>query len=156
MKILLLFLLLLSPVVNAVDTYQFNNPEKQAAYDSLVSELRCLVCQNQTIGDSNAELAADLRRQVYEMLQQGKSQAEIQQFMTDRYGDFVLYNPPFKAKTGLLWLGPVVFLAVGLLAVFLFTRRKKTVLPADNVAENAEKLAAARRLLTDKDTENLS
>jgi cytochrome c-type biogenesis protein CcmH len=156
MKIILLFLLLLSPVANAVDTYQFNNPEKQAAYDSLVSELRCLVCQNQTIGDSNAELAADLRRQVYEMLQQGKSQAEIQQFMTDRYGDFVLYNPPFKAKTGLLWLGPVAFLAVGLLAVFLFTRRKKTVLPADNVAENAEKLAAARRLLTDKDTENLS
>jgi cytochrome c-type biogenesis protein CcmH len=156
MKIILLFLLLLSPVVNAVDTYQFNNPEKQAAYDSLVSELRCLVCQNQTIGDSNAELAADLRRQVYEMLQQGKSKAEIQQFMTDRYGDFVLYNPPFKAKTGLLWLGPVAFLAVGLLAVFLFTRRKKTVLPADNVAENAEKLAAARRLLTDKDTENLS
>lgn len=156
MKILLFFLLLLSPVVNAVDTYQFNNPEQQAAYDSLVSELRCLVCQNQTIGDSNAELAADLRRQVYEMLQQGKSQADIQQFMTDRYGDFVLYNPPFKATTSLLWLGPVVFLAVGLLAVFLFTRRKKTVLPADNVAENAEKLAAARRLLTDKDTENLS
>jgi cytochrome c-type biogenesis protein CcmH len=156
MKIILLFLILLSSVANAVDTYQFNNPEKQAAYDSLVSELRCLVCQNQTIGDSNAELAADLRRQVYEMLQQGKSKAEIQQFMTDRYGDFVLYNPPFKAKTGLLWLGPVAFLAVGLLAVFLFTRRKKTVLPADNVAENAEKLAAARRLLTDKDTENLS
>jgi cytochrome c-type biogenesis protein CcmH len=111
------------------------------------------VCQNQPIGDSNAELAADLRRQVYEMLQQGKSKTDIQQFMTDRYGDFVLYNPPFKAKTGLLWLGPVAFLVVGLLTVFLFVRRKKTLAP---VIENTEKLAAVRRLLTEKDTENLS
>jgi cytochrome c-type biogenesis protein CcmH len=156
MKIVMLLLLLLSPIANAVDAYQFNNPEQQAAYQSLVSELRCLVCQNQPIGDSNAELAADLRRQVYEMLQQGKSKADIQQFMTERYGDFVLYNPPFKAKTGLLWLGPVVFLVVGLIAVFLFTRRKKTVPPSDSVSENTEKLAAVRRLLTDKDTENLS
>jgi len=156
MKIILLFLLLLSPIVNAVDTYQFNNPEKQAAYDSLVSELRCLVCQNQTIGDSNAELAADLRRQVYEMLQQGKSKADIQQFMTDRYGDFVLYNPPFKATTSLLWLGPVAFLLIGLIAVFLFVRRKKSLPTADHADQDAEKLAAARRLLTDKDTENLS
>ncbi|MFI3189416.1 cytochrome C biogenesis protein CcmH [Crenothrix sp. D3] len=151
--LLIVLLLLLSPLANAVDAYQFSNPEQQAAYNSLVTELRCLVCQNQPIGDSNAELAADLRRQVYEMLQQGKSKADIQQFMTDRYGDFVLYNPPFKAKTGLLWLGPVAFLVVGLLTVFLFVRRKKTLAP---VTENTEKLAAVRRLLTEKDTENLS
>jgi cytochrome c-type biogenesis protein CcmH len=156
MKIIMIFLLLLSPIAYAVDAYQFNNPEQQAAYQSLVSELRCLVCQNQPIGDSNAELAADLRRQVYEMLQQGKSKADIQQFMTDRYGDFVLYNPPFKATTGLLWLGPVAFLVVGLLTVFLFTRRKKNVPPTDDLGENSEKLAAVRRLLSDKDTENLS
>lgn len=151
--LLIVLLLLLSPLANAVDAYQFSNPEQQAAYNSLVTELRCLVCQNQPIGDSNAELAADLRRQVYEMLQQGKSKTDIQQFMTDRYGDFVLYNPPFKAKTGLLWLGPVAFLVVGLLTVFLFVRRKKTLAP---VIENTEKLAAVRRLLTEKDTENLS
>lgn len=153
--LLIIFLLLLSPLASAVDTYQFNNPEQQAAYDTLVSELRCLVCQNQTIGDSNADLAADLRRQVYEMLQQGKSKDEILQFMTERYGDFVLYKPPFKAKTGLLWLGPVAFLVVGLLTVFLFVRRKKTIVPTDKV-DDVEKLAAIRRLLTDKDTENLS
>jgi cytochrome c-type biogenesis protein CcmH len=151
--LLIVLLLLLSPLANAVDAYQFSNLEQQAAYNSLVTELRCLVCQNQPIGDSNAELAADLRRQVYEMLQQGKSKTDIQQFMTDRYGDFVLYNPPFKAKTGLLWLGPVAFLVVGLLTVFLFVRRKKTLAP---VIENTEKLAAVRRLLTEKDTENLS
>ncbi|MDD1609989.1 MAG: cytochrome c-type biogenesis protein CcmH [Methylococcaceae bacterium] len=152
--LLIVFLLLLSPLASAVDTYQLTNPEQQAAYNTLVSELRCLVCQNQTIGDSNAELAADLRRQVYEMLQQGKSKDEILQFMTERYGDFVLYKPPFKAKTGLLWLGPVAFLVVGLLTVFLFVRRKKTI-PSAKV-EDVEKLAAVRRLLIDKDTENLS
>jgi cytochrome c-type biogenesis protein CcmH len=152
--LLIVFLLLLAPLANAVDTYQFNNPKQQAAYDTLVSELRCLVCQNQTIGDSNADLAADLRRQVYEMLQQGKSKDEILQFMTERYGDFVLYKPPFKAKTGLLWLGPVAFLVVGLLTVFLFVRRKKTI--SSTKVEDVEKLAAVRRLLTDKDTENLS
>ncbi|MSP27404.1 MAG: cytochrome c-type biogenesis protein CcmH [Methylococcales bacterium] len=153
--LLIVLLLLLSPLANAVDAYQFANPEQQAAYNSLVTELRCLVCQNQTIGDSNAELAADLRRQVHEMLQQGKSKADIQQFMTDRYGDFVLYNPPFKAKTGLLWLGPVAFLAVGLLVVFLVIRRKNPTQPT-NIIEDAEKLAAVHRLLTEKDTENLS
>ncbi len=152
-SLIIVFLLLLSPLVYAVDAYQFGNPEQQAAYNTLVSELRCLVCQNQTIGDSNADLAADLRRQVYEMLQQGKSKDEILQFMTERYGDFVLYNPPFKAKTGLLWLGPVTFLLVGLLVVFLFVRRKKTIVPA-NTESDVEKLATVRRLLTDKNSEN--
>jgi cytochrome c-type biogenesis protein CcmH len=108
----------------SVDVYQLADPDKQKTYESLTSQLRCLVCQNQTIADSHAELAGDLRRQVYEMLQQGKSEQEIVQFMTDRYGDFVLYNPPFKAKTGLLWLGPAAFLAVGLLAVFMIIRSK--------------------------------
>ncbi|MGZ8190615.1 MAG: cytochrome c-type biogenesis protein [Methylococcaceae bacterium] len=146
-RFIMVFLLSLSPVsVFALDTLQFANPEQQAVYETLTSELRCLVCQNQTIGDSNAELAADLRRQVYEMLQQGKSKQDILQFMTDRYGDFVLYNPPLKAKTGLLWLGPVVFLVLGLIAVVLVVRRKKTVIaPPDS--ENAEKLAKVRSLL---------
>lgn len=152
-SLILIFSLLLSPFAYAVDAYQFNNPEQQAAYNTLVSELRCLVCQNQTIGDSNADLAADLRRQVYEMLQQGKSKNDILQFMTERYGDFVLYNPPFKAKTGLLWLGPVTFLIIGVLAVVLFVRRKKT-LATTNTEGDGEKLAAVRRLLTDKNSEN--
>lgn len=150
--LIIVFLLLLSPLANAVDAYQFSNPEQQASYQSLVAELRCLVCQNQPIGDSNAELAADLRRQVYEMLQQGKSKDEVLQFMTERYGDFVLYNPPFKAITGLLWLGPVVFLVLGLLSLFLLARRKKIT----GTVEDAEKLAAVRRLLDDNNAEHKS
>ncbi|MGZ8137214.1 MAG: cytochrome c-type biogenesis protein [Methylococcaceae bacterium] len=139
--LILFFLLIVSPVtVMAIDSQKFASPEQQEVYESLTSELRCLVCQNQTIGDSNAELAADLRRQVLEMLQQGKSKQEILQFMTDRYGDFVLYNPPFKAKTGLLWLGPALFLLVGLIAVFLVIRRKKATPAVTISTEKQEKI----------------
>lgn len=137
----IVFLLILSGIACAgVEFREFANPEQQAAYENLTSELRCLVCQNQTIADSNAELAADLRRQVYEMLQQGKSKQDIAQFMTDRYGDFVLYNPPFKLKTGLLWIGPAAFLLIGLISVFLFTRRKKTAASVQISAEQQQKI----------------
>lgn len=147
MKVLIVvFLLLTAPLVGAVDAYQFSNSQQQADYQTLVTELRCLVCQNQTIGDSNAELAADLRRQTYEMLQQGKSKDDVLLFMTERYGDFVLYNPPFKAATGLLWLAPVGFLLLGLIAVFLVIRHKKNQAVTD-APESAEKLAVVRRLL---------
>ncbi|MDD1628085.1 MAG: cytochrome c-type biogenesis protein CcmH [Methylococcaceae bacterium] len=124
-RLLFIFLLIMSSSVYAVDFRQLSDPEQQETYETLTKELRCLVCQNQTIADSNAELAADLRRQVYEMLQQGKSKQEIIQFMTDRYGDFVLYKPPFKGKTSVLWIAPVVFLLMGLITVFFFIRRKK-------------------------------
>jgi cytochrome c-type biogenesis protein CcmH len=142
------FLLIFSNLACAIsESRKFDNPEQQKVYENLTSELRCLVCQNQTIGDSNAELAADLRRQVYEMLQQGKSKQNIIQYMTDRYGDFVLYNPPFKVKTGLLWLGPIVFLLIGLVAVFLFARRKKSIISPEHGNGNVEKLAKIRDLL---------
>ena len=145
----IVFLLILSGISCAgVEFREFANPEQQAAYENLTSELRCLVCQNQTIADSNAELAADLRRQVQEMLQQGKSRDDIVQFMTDRYGDFVLYNPPFKLKTGLLWIGPAAFLLIGLISVFLFTRRKKTAASVQISAEQQQKI---RSLLEEGD-----
>jgi cytochrome c-type biogenesis protein CcmH len=145
----IIVLLILSGIACAgVEYREFANPEQQQAYENLTSELRCLVCQNQTIADSNAELAADLRRQVYEMLQQGKSKQDIAQFMIDRYGDFVLYNPPFKLKTGLLWIGPAAFLAIGLIAVFLFARRKKTAAKVDISAEKRQKI---RSLLDEGD-----
>ncbi|MBF6650245.1 cytochrome c-type biogenesis protein [Methylobacter sp. BlB1] len=142
MKILMLVLLLtLSGFAGAgVEYREFANAGQQQAYDDLISELRCLVCQNQTIADSNADLAKDLRRQVYEMLQQGKTKQDVADFMTQRYGDFVLYNPPFKAKTGVLWVGPVVFLAIGLIAVLAFVRRNKTPATAEISAEKRKKI----------------
>jgi cytochrome c-type biogenesis protein CcmH len=148
-RLSLILLLALSGMAYAgVEYRQFASPEQQQAYENLTSELRCLVCQNQTIADSNAELAADLRRQVYEMLQQGKSKQDIAQFMTDRYGDFVLYNPPFKLKTGLLWIGPAVFLLIGLIVVFLFARRKKSAAKTEISAEKRQKI---RSLLEEGD-----
>lgn len=93
----------------------------------LAEQLRCLVCQNQTIADSNAELAVDLRRQIREQIAQGRSDSEITGFMVERYGDFVLYRPPVKATTLLLWLGPPVLLlaAIGGLLRYLRGRRKR-------------------------------
>ena len=123
-------LLLISGQVFAIDNHQLTDPKQQKAYEVITSELRCLVCQNQTIADSNAELAGDLRRQVFEMLQQGKSKDEIVKFMTDRYGDFVLYNPPLKTKTALLWLGPVAFLITGIVMISWVIHRKKKAEPA--------------------------
>lgn len=113
------------PAFAEVEYRDFKQPEQEQVYQSLISELRCLVCQNQTIADSNADLAKDLRRQVYEMLQKGQSKQQIVDFMTERYGDFVLYKPAFKLKTGLLWLGPILFLLTGLITVVIVVRRKK-------------------------------
>ena len=150
-RLLIMFMLMMSGSSYAVDTHQLPDPKQQEAYETLTKELRCLVCQNQTIADSNAELAADLRRQVYEMLQQGKSREEIIQFMTDRYGDFVLYKPPFKGKTSVLWIAPVVFLLLGLITVFFFIRRKKAAAylhsQAGALERNDEKQKKIRSLL---------
>jgi len=100
------------------------NPALEARMVTIASELRCLVCQNQTIADSNAELAVDLRGQVREMLQAGKTDQEITDYMTARYGDFVLYRPPLKATTALLWFGPAAMVLIGLGSLFVVLRRR--------------------------------
>ena len=96
----------------------------------LAAQLRCLVCQNQSIAESNAGLAADLRNQLREQIAAGKTDAEIVRYMTDRYGDFVLYRPPFKATTVLLWLGPALLLLVGALIAMRIVRARRTNVPA--------------------------
>jgi cytochrome c-type biogenesis protein CcmH len=100
------------------------NPVLEARMLSITAELRCLVCQNQTIADSHADLAVDLRQQVREMLEKGMTDKQIAEYMTERYGDFVLYRPPFKSTTMLLWIGPGVLLVLGLLALVLMLRRR--------------------------------
>lgn len=105
------------------------DPVLEARMLTITAELRCLVCQNQTIADSHAELAVDLRQQVREMLQKGMSEKQIFEYMTDRYGDFVLYRPPFKSTTMLLWIGPGVMLVFGLLMLVLILRRRSRMQP---------------------------
>ena len=96
----------------------------------LASQLRCLVCQNQSIAESNAGLAADLRNQLREQIAAGKTDGEIVEYMTARYGDFVLYKPPFKAATALLWLGPALLLAAGALVATRIVRARRSNVPA--------------------------
>jgi cytochrome c-type biogenesis protein CcmH len=101
-----------------------SDPALERRVMRIANELRCLVCQNQTIADSQADLAVDLRRQVREMLQRGESDARVIDFMTQRYGDFVLYRPPVKATTWLLWFGPGVLLLGGLGTLVAVLRRR--------------------------------
>ncbi|HSH30696.1 MAG TPA: cytochrome c-type biogenesis protein [Thiohalobacter sp.] len=108
------------------EQFGFSSDAREARYQELINELRCLVCQNQSLADSNAELARDLRREVYRLMQAGRSDAEIAQFMVDRYGDFVLYRPPVKPSTYGLWYGPFVLLAVGLGFLVRTVRRRNT------------------------------
>jgi cytochrome c-type biogenesis protein CcmH len=118
------------------------DPRLEERVSALSNELRCLVCQNQTLADSNAPLAVDLRNTIREQLAKGASEREVVDFMTARYGDFVLYRPPLKATTLLLWLGPFVLLVGGAL-VFIRRVRKRPEEPA--LAE--EERAKAARLL---------
>lgn len=101
------------------------NPQQAQRYHSLIQELRCLVCQNQSIADSNAPLANDLRDQVRAQILAGRSDAEIKTYVTDRYGDFVLYRPPVKATTLLLWGGPVFLLLIAAMVAVLHLRRAR-------------------------------
>jgi cytochrome c-type biogenesis protein CcmH len=114
-----------------------DDPVLEARVMRIAAELRCLVCQNQTIADSHADLAQDLRRQVREMIQQGRSDAEILEFMTARYGDFVLYRPPVKGTTLLLWFGPVLLLGGGFVVLMIVLRRRSK-LPPDAFEPDSE------------------
>jgi len=129
MMVLLLFLgTLAAAQESAIEPRNFNSEVQEKRYRALISELRCTVCQNEPIESSNAPLAADLREQVYRQLMEGRSDFEIRQYMRDRYGDFVLYNPPFAGHTMILWLGPVVLLLIGLVTGGIMIRRRRRML----------------------------
>ena len=113
----------------------FMNPEQEARYNELTLELRCLVCQNQNLADSDAPLAQDLRKEIYDMMQAGRSNEEIKTFMVDRYGDFVLYKPPVQGNTLALWLAPAVLLLLGGVVV-VFIVRKRTRMFAEHKKES--------------------
>lgn len=139
-RLLTLLLLLASPIPgHAKDASPAAaDPVLEKRVMALAAELRCLVCQNQTIADSNADLATDLRKEIREKMRQGESESEILDFMVARYGDFVLYRPPLKTTTALLWFGPLLLLAVGALILVRLVRRRR---PAEDDAE----MSAAQR-----------
>lgn len=122
----LIFGLLLSfcswSVSAAIDTYQFKDAEKQARFQKLTNELRCPKCQNQNLADSNAEIASDLRAKIHIMLEQNKSDEDIINYMLERYGDFVLYQPRLSKQTILLWYAPALLLLFGLIVIVFIVR----------------------------------
>lgn len=145
MRGLIFCLIFLAGSAHAViEAYEFKSAQMEASYLKLIDELRCLVCQNQNLSGSNADLARDLRRQTYEMLMQGNSPDQVVQFMVDRYGDFVLYRPRLKSSTLLLWLGPFVLLVLVLAFVIRRMYRMQKLVPP-----NADALQRARQLLSD-------
>jgi cytochrome c-type biogenesis protein CcmH len=138
--LLLLGMLLLSSLAHA-------DAALEARVQAVSEQLRCVVCQNQSIAESDADLARDLRRQVREMLAAGQDEAAVRTFMVERYGDFVLYDPPLKPATWLLWLGPVFLLLAALAGFWLRLRRRQPAAPPDEQAR-----ARARALLQDDQT----
>jgi cytochrome c-type biogenesis protein CcmH len=130
-SILIAYLLSVSLCLHAaIETYQFDSPEQEARFRQLGYELRCPKCQNQAIGDSDAEISGDLRAEVYRMLKDGATDDEIKEFMVARYGRYVLYNPPLDKHTLILWFGPAVLLILGGIFVGLRIRQSKKALEA--------------------------
>ena len=128
----------------AADTpFEFKDAATERRYQKLAAELRCLVCQNQSVAESKAGIAVDLRNQVREQVAAGKSDREIIDFMTNRYGDFVLYKPPVKATTVLLWFGPLLLLVVGGLAAWRILRARRTLPVMPDLTEAERARAAA-------------
>jgi len=124
-----------------LEEFSFDDPAQQAEFRGLIDELRCLVCQNESLSASQAELAQDLRREVYEMMRAGKSKAEVVDFLVARYGDFVLYSPPIKPSTYVLWFGPLALGLLGAVVVLRTIRAKGKGQEADLTEAERQRLA---------------
>ena len=149
MRLIVLFVLavIIIPVqASTIEAYPFDTPEQEEQYKILIEELRCLVCQNQNLADSNAELAQDMRRKTYELVSAGKSKQEVAEYMVQRYGDFVLYKPPMQTNTLLLWIGPFIIFLTGLVVLVRFVRRKPA---AEDTELSREERARAEQLLSE-------
>lgn len=132
-----------------IETFQFDSPQTEKTFHKLSEELRCLVCQNQNIAESNADLAKDLRLEIYNMLREGQSEEQIVDFMVQRYGDYVLYRPPFKPMTWLLWLGPILVFAFGL--VFVIGLLKKQSAKQQDAGFSQEEIERIKNLHAEQD-----
>ncbi|WP_446698951.1 cytochrome c-type biogenesis protein [Alteromonas sp. 009811495] len=140
MLLILLSVLSLSSAQAVEESFSFDSAEQRASFLRLTAELRCPMCQNQNIADSDAMIAHDMRRKVYSLLKQGKTEQEVIDFMKARYGDFVHYQPPVTAATLWLWAGPVLFIFIALVVIV----RRKSVTPPEDMAA---KLAKADAML---------
>ena len=120
----LLLLVTALPALAAIESMPFDSPEQEQRFRALAAELRCVMCQNQSLADSNAGIAGDLRREILDLMKEGRSDEEIKAFLSERYTDFVLYNPPLRSNTLLLWFGPLAVLLAGGIGLFVTLRRR--------------------------------
>ncbi|MFV1992308.1 MAG: cytochrome c-type biogenesis protein [Acidiferrobacterales bacterium] len=127
-----------APVATAADPLVFTDAKKEARYKNLIGQLRCLVCQNQSIAESNAELARDLRKEVYNMIMAGKSDQEAIDFLVARYGNFILYRPPLNTQTFLLWFLPGILVILALILVIGIIKKRSRENQKVVLDENAE------------------
>lgn len=125
----------------AIDVYEFDSPEQEQRYRHLIEELRCPKCQNQNLAGSDAGVATDLKNRTYELMQQGRSDAEIREYLIERYGDFITYKPPVRGSTLVLWVGPFVLLFAVALVIVWRIRRQPAGHPASISAEEQARLA---------------
>jgi len=123
-----------------LEEFKFDTKAEEHHFKQLIEEFRCLVCQNQSLADSDAELAHDLRAELYDMVQAGNTDAEIVEFLVARYGDFVLYNPPVKPSTWLIWFGPFVLLLIAAVLLLRSIRRQQKVPVTEISAEDRKRL----------------
>lgn len=152
----LLGLSLIGAARAAIDTYQFKDEVERERFRGLTEELRCPKCQNQNIADSNAPIATDLRREIFRMLEEGRSDKEIVDFLVMRYGDFVMYKPPLDSRTWLLWYGPFGLLGLGAigLCVLVLRRRKVEKTPEQVALSSAERERLDALLKENRDTQD--
>lgn len=150
--LIVLSLLLLSQTAFSytLAEFKFDDPQKKEEFRSIIEQMRCLVCQNESLAGSNAELAMDLRREIYEMMQAGKGKDDVIEFMVARYGDFVLYDPPVKPSTYPIWFGPILLFMVG--AVVLFRNLKKKSRSQETALSDAEQQRLDNLLKQPSDT----
>jgi cytochrome c-type biogenesis protein CcmH len=140
--LLLLTLFISLPGVQAATLaeYSFDEPQQAADFRAIIEEMRCLVCQNESLAGSNAELAVDLRNEIYEMMKDGQSKQDIIDFMVARYGDFVLYSPPLKPTTYPIWFGPLIIFLIGGVVLFRILKRKSVSRETELSTEEEQRL----------------
>lgn len=137
-QLIVLVLLLASLAAAAMEPVEFRDPAEEARFRALAAELRCVMCQNQSLADSNAQIAADLRAQVLELIRAGRSDDEIKQFLVERYSEFVLYQPPVRPSTWLLWFGPLLIVLGGAAVVVAVVRKRAPSTPAAAAADDGQ------------------
>lgn len=147
-SILVLILLASAKTLAAIDPYEFDNDTQRERYQHFIEDLRCPKCQNQNLAGSDAPIATDLRHELQRLLKEGKSDSEITEYMVSRYGEFILYEPPFDKKTAVLWLAPIVFFLIGVAVLINIARRRATSETSSELTENEQ--IKLQQLLNDK------